>query len=162
MSKKIQLTIFLLLLLLALTYGVWRMAQPVQVDAIHKDGSHSNILVTHFPFTDRGRIEWWEKNKARLITEYGIPEPDNDGDYTVLFWAWDGVYRKYGSVYEDSDLRCFEDKKDEARCIIKSDIPLHVSRSRHGRLTYYIGRSHSAVYSRKTENDKLERKPRDY
>jgi hypothetical protein len=161
MIRKFLVAISLVSLLLALAYGVWRIAQPVQIDAVHKDGSHSNILVTHFPLTDRGRIEWWENNRARLMTDYGIPEPDEEGNFTVLFWAWDGVYRVYGSVYGDSDLRCFEDKPEEANCIIKSDTPLQVSRFSDGRLIYYIGRYPRTVYSRKTEGGELERRQRD-
>jgi Enterobacterial putative membrane protein (DUF943) len=97
--KKILVAFSLMSLLSALAYSAWRVAQPVQVDAVHKDVSRSHLLVTHFPLTDSGRIEWWENNRARLTTDYGIPEPDEEGNFTVLFWAWDGVYRVYGSVY---------------------------------------------------------------
>jgi hypothetical protein len=159
--KKLLVALSLLSLLSALAYFVWRGSQPVQIDAVHKKGFHSDILVTHFPLTDRGRIEWWEENSARLMSEYGVPEPDEEGSFRVFFWAWDGVYRLDGSVYGDSDLYCFEDKPEEARCIIKSDLPLQVSRSRDGRLTYYIGRGHRTVYSRKTEGGELVRRQRD-
>jgi hypothetical protein len=161
MIKKCLMALSLLLVFSALAYGLWRMAQPVQIDAVHKDGSHSNILVTHFPLTNRGRIEWWENNRARLMTDYGIPEPDEEGNFTVLFWAWDGVYRAWGSVHGDSDLRCFEDKQDEANCIIKSDTPLEVSRFSDGRFVYYIGRYPRTVYSRKTESGELVRRQED-
>jgi hypothetical protein len=159
--KRFFIALSLISLFSALAYAVWSGSQPVQIDAVHKYRSHSNILVSHFPMTDRGRIEWWENNKARLKTDYGVPEPEEDGYFKVVFWAWDGVYRVYGSVYGDSDLRCFEDKPEEARCIIKSDLPLQVSRSRDGRLTYYIGRDHRAVYSRKAEGAELVRRQRD-
>jgi hypothetical protein len=159
--KKLLIALSLLSLLSALAYAVWRGAQPVQVDAVHKGKYSSDILVTHFPLTDRGRIEWWENNRARLMTDYGVPEPDEEGYFSVMFWAWDGVYRVDGSVYGDSDLFCLEDKLEEARCIIKSDQPLWVIRSRDGRLTYYIGRDHRAVYSRRTEGGELVREQRD-
>jgi len=136
--KKFLIALSPLAIISALTYVTWRAAQPVQIDAVHKDGSHTDILVTHFPLTDRGRIEWWEHNRARLKADYGIPEPDEEGNFTVVFWAWDGVYRVWGSVHGDSDLFCFEDKPEEANCIIKSDQPLEVTRRRDG-FFYDIG-----------------------
>lgn len=160
MIRKFLIAISLLSLLSALAYGVWRVAQPVQVDAVHKEGAHSDILVTHFRLTDRGRIEWWENNRARLKTDYGVPEADEDGYFTVLFWAWDGVYRVYGSVYGDSDLRCFEDKPEEANCIVKSDQPLQVTRLRDGSFFYDIGPYPRTSYYRKKGGAKLERRQR--
>jgi hypothetical protein len=156
MIRKFLIAISLLSLFSALVYAVWRGSQPVQIDAVHKQGTHSDILVSHFPLTDRGRIEWWENNRARLKTDYGIPEPDEEGYFTVLFWAWDGVYRVYGSVYGDSDLRCFEDKPDEARCIIKSDQPLRVVRLRDGGFSYNTDRDYRTYHYRKKEGAELE------
>jgi hypothetical protein len=159
--KRFLIALSLISLLSALAYGVWRGLQPVQIDAVHKGKYSSDILVSNFPLTDRGRIEWWENNKAQLMTDYGVPEPNEEGYVSVMFWAWDGVYRVYGSVYGDSDLFCFEDKPEEARCIIKSDQPLQVSQLSDGRLIYYIGRDHHAVYSRKVEGAELVRRQQD-
>ncbi|MBD2796733.1 DUF943 family protein [Xenorhabdus sp. 18] len=41
------------------------------------------ILVRHFPITDRGKINWWEKNKAMLKDKYGIPVTDKKGYITM-------------------------------------------------------------------------------
>lgn len=119
-------------------YGMWWLSQPVQVDAVHRDGSFSDVLVRNFPRTDRGRIKWWERNKAWLKAEHGIPEPDADGYFEVVFWSWDGVYRVDSGTDEDSDLRCFEDMKVAARCIEKSDRPLLVRRLRNGSYVFDI------------------------
>jgi hypothetical protein len=160
MTKKLLIAISSLSLLSALAYTVWRGSQPVRIDAVHKKGFHSDILVTHFPMTDRGRIEWWENNKAQLQIDYGVPEPEEGGYFSVLFWAWDGVYRVWGSVYGDSDLRCFEDKPEEANCIIKSDQPLEVTRLRDGSFFYDIGPYPRTSYYRKKEDAELERTQR--
>ncbi|MBT8767886.1 DUF943 family protein [Metapseudomonas boanensis] len=143
----------------AVLYGAWRLSQPVQIDAVHRDGSYSNVLVRHFPLTDRGRIDWWEQNKAWLKNGYGIPEPEADGSFVVLFWAWDGVYRVDRGIDQDSDLRCFDDlPPGQANCIVKSDIPLEVSRSRDGGLIFYIGRDRRSIYSQTEEGGELKRR----
>lgn len=136
MLKKISLTLTFAAILL---YGGWRIYQPVEIDAVHKDRgvSYASVLVRHFPWTVRGRIEWWEQNRERLRAEYGIPHPDTDGTFQVVFWAWDGIYRVNHGTDEDSDLRCFEDMTVDARCIEKSEQPLLVRKLRDGRVVFY-------------------------
>jgi Enterobacterial putative membrane protein (DUF943) len=154
--KRFLIALAVISVLSASAYGLWRSAQPVQVDAVHKTNYFSHILVTHFPLTDHGRIEWWENNRARLLAKYDVPETNADGSFSVLFWAWDGVYRVDGSVYGDSDLFCFKDIPEEARCIIKSDQPLKVDRLENGSFLYDTGRDFRTFYYRKMEGAKLE------
>ena len=73
----------------------------------------------------------------------------------ILFWAWDGIYRTDHGTDEDSDLRCFTDKKDEANCIVKSEIPLQVARLRDGTYRFYIGKRR---YSQANESDEPRRR----
>lgn len=137
--------------------GIWRIIQPVQIDAVHTSNSYSNVLVRNFPLTDQGRINWWLKNRELLYSKYGIPEPDADGYFVVLFWAWDGVYRADRGAGEDFDLRCFEDMSSEAKCIVKSDIPLEVTHLREGGVIFEIGRG-KRLYSQKESGGEPKRR----
>jgi len=55
-----------------------------------------------------------------LKEEYGIPRPDSDGYFTVIFWD-------FGDGYKDTDgydRLCFEDMKPPKNCIDKNSLML--------------------------------------
>ena len=64
-NKKILILVFLTGCVL-LGYWLWLSLRPVAIVAVHEDGSHASVLVKTFPFTDRGKINWWLKNKDML------------------------------------------------------------------------------------------------
>ncbi|WP_371368344.1 DUF943 family protein [Pseudomonas sp. QL9] len=137
--------------------GVWWASLPTKIDAVHRNGNFSDVLVSPFPLTDSGRIEWWENNKAHIKAEYGIPEPKPDGYFEILFWSWDGIYRVDHGTDEDSDLRCFADMPGKANCIVKSNIPLQVTHLRDGGFVFDINRG-ERLYSRKESGGELSRR----
>lgn len=157
MNRILKLGFLPIFTLSVCAYALWWLSQPTQVDAVHRDGSvsYAAVLVTHFPLTDRGRINWWLENKERLKLQYGIPAPDEDGSYKIVFRAWDGIYRIDSGTDEDSDLRCFQDMQEEANCIVKADIPLEVSRRRDGSYSFYVG---TRLYSQAKEGDEPKRR----
>ena len=136
---------------------VWWESHPTKIDAVHRNGNFSDVLVSHFPLTDSGRIEWWEKNKAYIKAEYGVPEPNPDGYFEILFWSWDGTYRVDHGTDEDSDLRCFADVPGKARCMVKSNIPLQVTHLRDGGYIYDINRG-ERLYSRQENGGEVRRR----
>lgn len=61
-------------------YWLWLSLRPVEIVAIHhRSSGFSDVLAMSFPPTDKGKINWWIKNK------YGIPKPDSKGYFCVTF-----------------------------------------------------------------------------
>lgn len=60
-----------------------------------------------------------------LKNSHGVPAPDNDGYFTVVFWDFGDGYKEEGKY----DRLCFEHMKPPVNCIEKDKI-LTV---RHGR-----------------------------
>lgn len=151
--------LFWLIVTVTSLYLGWWLSLPVKIDAVHRDGgrSYASVLVRNFPWGDRRRIEWWEKNKTQLQVEYGIPAPDADGTFEIVFWAWNGVYKVDHGTDEDSDLRCFEDMKVAARCIEKSDRPLLVRRLGDGSYVFDIDIEPGGRYYQEKEGGEFKR-----
>lgn len=160
MARKPMIGLLVTVLMLCGIYVAWCISQPVRVDAVHREGgaSHVSVLVSNFPWTDRGRINWWLQNKERIKIQFGIPAPDADGSFEIVFWAWDGIYRIDHGADEDSDLRCFNDMQEKANCIVKNDIPLQVSRLKSGITIFDIGWDDRRVYSQSKEGDEPKRR----
>ncbi|MCT4702508.1 DUF943 family protein [Enterobacteriaceae bacterium H20N1] len=116
-SKKILL--ILLLFCCALSgYFLWLSLRPVEIVAVHEDGNYSSVLVKNFPFTDKGKINWWLQNKDMLKMRYGIPKPASYGGYDITFWNFGSGYKK-----EDKyDRICFQDMTTDEKCIEKDAI----------------------------------------
>ncbi len=74
-----------------LGYWFWLCLRPVEIVAVHEDDNHASVLVKTFPFTDKGKISWWLKNKNMLKEKYNIPKPSPSGNFTVIFWDF-GVW----------------------------------------------------------------------
>lgn len=120
MKEKVKKTRFFILIFIFafLSYLLWFLIRPVKIVAVHKDGHFSSVLVRNFPFTDRGKINWWLKNKEMLKTRYGIPESDPNGDFYITFWIFGEGYKEEGKY----DRRCFDDMKTKVNCIEKNAV----------------------------------------
>ena len=129
MKLKNKLTIYALLIFgcVLISYLIWSSMRPVEIIAIHNRGSHFNsVIVKNFPFTDRGKIAWWLKNKEILKGKYNIPNPGPDGTFYLTFWLFGDGYKEEGKY----DRLCFEDMKTKKNCIEK-DIVFSVDNSRN-------------------------------
>ena len=101
-----------------LGYWFWLVLRPAEIVAVHQENNYSDILVNNFPFTDKGKIDWWMKNKGMLKEKYGIPKPDSEGSFTVSFWD-------FGDGYVETDgydRLCFSDMKPPLNCINKNSL----------------------------------------
>lgn len=116
MCKNKKVIFYLLLFFcIALSYILWLTLRPVRIVEVHKDGNYSSVLVKNFPITDKGKIEWWFKNKDMIKKKYGIPTPDNDGFFEVIFWYFGDGYKETDGY----DYLCFGDMKPPINCIEK-------------------------------------------
>lgn len=114
-SKKI-ICILALAGLVLLGYFFWRSLQPVEIVAVHQRNNFSDVLVNNFPFTDKGKVNWWLDNKDKLKEKYDIPKPASYGLFTIVIWKFGEGY-KYAEKY---DRMCFEDMKEKRNCIDKN------------------------------------------
>jgi len=131
-------------------YVVLLMLQPAEIVAVHE----SNILVRHFPLTDKGKIRWWQKNQAMIKEKYGLPEEYEDSG-TRMIYIWD-----FGKGYEiekpdettffpsddTNHLLCFDEINAAERCIRKENLLMFIGRSSTG-ITRY--RTKGRVYYQK-------------
>lgn len=115
-KKAIFMLSFSVFLLLA--SALWLSLRPVEVIAVHKDGSHSYVLVKKFPFTEKGKLKWWLKNKDALKDKYKIPSPASDGSFVVVFWDFGDGYKETDGY----DNLCFNDMKPPMNCIEKNSL----------------------------------------
>ncbi len=113
-SKKAGLVLLLAGGILA-GYGFWLSLRPVDIVAVHENDNHSYVLVKSFPFTDKGKINWWLNNKDRLKDKYKIPRPSSSGHFTVVFWDFGDGYKEDDKY----DRLCFNDMKTNINCIDK-------------------------------------------
>lgn len=115
-------------------YWFWLYLRPVEIVAIHhRSSGFSDVLVTSFPPTDKGKINWWLKNKNMLKDKYGIPRADSDGYFYVTFWIFGEGYKKEGKY----DRLCFDDMKTKVNCIEK-DAVFSVDKSRNLGMTFTV------------------------
>lgn len=101
-----------------LGYLSWLSLRPVEIISVHEDGNFSDVLVRNFPFTDKGKIKWWLKNKGLLQERFNIPNPAKDGFFSVVFWDFGEGYKEEGKY----DRRCFNDMQSKVRCIDKKKV----------------------------------------
>ncbi|WP_313681215.1 DUF943 family protein [Pseudescherichia sp.] len=117
-KKSILLFILFILFFLFLIYIFRIFLCPVEIIAVHEDDNYSSVLVKNFPMTDKGKINWWLKNKNMLKSHYGIPRPASYGGYNVTFWLFDEGYKDEGGY----DRLCFKDMKGPINCIEKDAV----------------------------------------
>jgi hypothetical protein len=149
----------------AALYGTWQISRPTQVDAVHTfNGKPWLVLVQHFPLTQQGKIDWWDRNQAMLKQQYGLPMPYPNGNFSITVMAWDGNYLadpgRDASFFEDAlDLLCFEDMNAPANCIEKK-LVMHISRFDGGRMSFEVdGPTGWATYIRDPGSDELRLRP---
>ena len=121
MKVKSKKTLRALLLVTVVIFGycLWLSLRTVEIVAVHHRGHGSSaILVRNFPFTDKGKISWWLKNKNMLKEKYDVPQPEKDGDFTVVFWLFGDGYKETDGY----DRLCFDDMPPPLNCIDKSRI----------------------------------------
>ncbi|WON77654.1 DUF943 family protein [Serratia sp. UGAL515B_01] len=129
MKIKIYISIiFFCSILLGL--GLWILRHPVEIIDVHQRVKYSDILVKNFPFTDKGKIKWWLENKDMLKEKYNIPNPTQDGLFSVTFWDFGEGYKE-----DKYDRRCFDDMKTNKNCIEKKII-FTVDNDKHKRIIF--------------------------
>lgn len=136
-KRKALLAIFIIAAI-SLIYLFWLLLKPVRIIAVHNDENYSAVLVTHFPFTDAGKLAWWHDNKAMLKSRYGIPRPSSDGNFTLTFWLFGEGYM----AREKYDRLCFTDIKTDKNCIDKNKI-FSVSKGRNTGIQFMV---HDGIY----------------
>lgn len=113
----------------------WYYFQPTEIIDVHrlKNKNSFDIIVKHLPITDKGKIQWWDKNKLKFNKENNIHlEPY---DYSINFWISD--YKVDRGTDQDSDLLCFDDMKVKANCIEKYNQPMTI---------WYIAEKGQTIY----------------
>lgn len=132
-NRKTIASLFLAGLVL-LVYWFWLSLRPVEIVAIHhRSSGFSDVLVTSFPPTDKGKIKWWLKNQNMLKDKYAIPKPDSNGYFYVTFWLFGKGYKEEGKY----DRLCFNDIKTKINCIEKDAI-FSVDKSRNMGLMFTV------------------------
>jgi len=129
MKINIKKTAYTLLLAAGILHGcfLWYSHRPVEIVAVHhRSSGFSDVLVKNFPFTDKGKIHWWLKNKAMLKEKYNVPNPESDGSFSLTVWLFGDGYKEEGKY----DRLCFEDMKTKVNCIEK-DIVFSVDNSKN-------------------------------
>ncbi|AVJ16442.1 hypothetical protein CLM71_04485 [Serratia sp. MYb239] len=112
----------------------WMLLRPIEIIVVHKNDNFSDVLVTNFPLTDKGKINWWLENKDKLSKNYGIPNPSLDsGRFSITFWDFGDGYKKK----EKYDRICFPEMKTDVNCIEK-DAVLIVSNNRAGSVFFTV------------------------
>lgn len=113
--NRLSLPLMLLAFLMSML-AFWWSLRSVEIVAVHHKNEFSAVLVHHFPITDKGKIDWWIKNKDRLKNEYKIPNPASDGFFSITFWDFGDGYEEAGKY----DRRCFDDMPTKKKCIEKT------------------------------------------
>lgn len=96
-------------------YLLWQSLHPVEIVAVHQRNTYSDVLVKNFPFTSRGKINWWLENKDMLKAKYDIPGPASYDGYTITIWLFGEGYKEEGKY----DRLCFDDMETKINCIDK-------------------------------------------
>ncbi|CAI2013245.1 DUF943 family protein [Serratia plymuthica] len=148
---KVKICTLLLIVCALLGYVLWLSLSPVEIVAVHKDGEFGSVLVKNFPFTDKGKINWWLNNKEMLKEKYKIPEPAPDGFFAITFWDFGEGYKEEGKY----DRRCFDDMKTKFNCIDKNSI-IMVRYSKNTGMSFILDRG---TYHIKENGEIIKSKP---
>jgi len=126
----------LFIFIAATGFLAWRLLAPVEIIDVHRLDTRDSfdIIVKNFPLTDKGKIEWWEKNKDVLKVKYNVPVGQDD--YGIGFWV--GEYKEEPDTGQGSDLLCFEDMRSTKNCIKKGNQPLQIWYRKKQRETIFL------------------------
>jgi len=115
---KFKHIVYLFILSLLIAYTTFRLSLPPKVVGIHRDGSYIDVLVENFPYTDQGKITWWQNNNSMMRDYFNIPSASGNGQYHISFWDFNEGYKPIDKY----DRLCFEDFKVNANCIDKNKL----------------------------------------
>lgn len=105
--------------LIVIVFSLWEDIYPVKIIDVHRSTNslgYDDIIVDHFPLTDRGRINWWLSQRDMLKKKYNIPSGQR---FVLMVWdVGDGYLRD--SPRED--YFCFPDMTSEKNCIEKNNL----------------------------------------
>lgn len=102
----------------------------IPVEIIRVDGSI--VYLKHMPFTNKGKIDWWNKNREMLKRDY--PGIVNQNDFNVILKNFENTVRlPDGSNDGDrEDYNCYDDIKGNENCIFKQPVVRINGNSSHG------------------------------
>ncbi|MFZ4831719.1 DUF943 family protein [Rouxiella sp. Mn2063] len=143
-NSKINYTLLIAFLSIFL-FIFWLLMRSAEIVAVHEVGNSSDVLVINFPFTDKGKINWWLKNKEKLKIKYSIPKKDSDGHFSIVFWDFSGGYKEEGKY----DRLCFDDMKNQKNCIDKNRV-FSVETERNNDILFTL---HDGVYRMKKNGE---------
>lgn len=90
---------------------------PVKIIDVHKESQEeASIVVTHFPLTDNGKINWWLTHKEFIKKTYNTPAKNH---YFITIWDIGDGYM--ADSYKE-DFYCFTDMKVAKNCIKKNSL----------------------------------------
>ena len=124
----------------------------MKIISVHQMKYYSIVLVEDYPFTDKGKINWWQKNKSMLKAKYDIPQPEADGSYNVILWDFDEGYKEDDGY----DRLCFDDMKPPKNCVDKNAL-MTVSRDKYNVTDFtlddgvYVLQDNGLIVKRKTD-----------
>ena len=131
---------------------LWLGFRPMKIISVHQMKYYSIVLVEDYPFTDKGKINWWQKNKSILKAKYDIPQPEADGSYNVILWDFDEGYKEDDGY----DRLCFDDMKPPKNCVDKNAL-MTVSRDKYNVTDFtlddgvYVLQDNGLIVKRKTD-----------
>ncbi|ELY2643124.1 DUF943 family protein [Cronobacter sakazakii] len=117
MLKKILFA----LLLICVARFCWDFFAPTEIIRV-ADGK---VYINHPPLTDRGKIDWWNKNKDNLQEKYHLIDNPEDFTITIMYF---GGYVAAPTGSNDGiidDYNCFDDIKSDENCIY-NDVVMRV------------------------------------
>ncbi|WP_034810070.1 MULTISPECIES: DUF943 family protein [Enterobacteriaceae] len=148
LKNKMMVGFFCLAGCIVAVYCLWLLFRSVEIVAVHQRNNYSSILVKNFPFTDKGKIDWWLENKDALKAKYDIPKPASYGGFTITIWLFKDGYKEEGKY----DRLCFDDMNTKINCIDKNSV-FTIRKSKNRGITFTVD---DAIY-REEENGKIVR-----
>jgi hypothetical protein len=124
--------IAVLIILLGYTYYYFDKNQEVTVINSYYNGSTAWIIVDALPFTDAGKIHWWQHNQDQIRRKYHIPT-GAQGPFLITIYAFGEGYQEEGK----EDRLCFPNVEPPRNCIDKN-ILMTIWRTREGGIKYNI------------------------
>ncbi|WP_130098529.1 DUF943 family protein [Siccibacter turicensis] len=104
--------------------------KPVKVINVSFDGYTAQIVVDQLPFSESGKMAWWQRSQKQIRNKYAIPS-DNTGPFLITVYAFGKGYQKEG----DEDRLCFRNITPPRNCIDKN-ILMMIWRTREGGTRY--------------------------
>ncbi|MBS0969576.1 DUF943 family protein [Nissabacter archeti] len=155
--KNNKKTIFTIIFF-TVAFFSWRLFLKPEIVGVHQDRYLTFIVMKNPPLTDKGKINWWVKNKQKLKEEYSIPKPDSEGYYDISFWNVGDGYKINHGTDEDADLLCFSALKTKEKCIKKNPVLFitHYSKNNDkGPFTQFTLKN--VIYRQHGENGEIKR-----